>query len=276
MQQLKKLKRIFYCTTASDSHGILPVLNMRVGERHLSFGVSDHASGQLHELSYWTTDELNGEELASLFREQTALKGPFYQVKICYDHPGGMLVPATGIRQEDAILLQKTLPSAADASLSVSERLAEWQLYNVYSVPGDIHERLLSKFPGARFWHESTVGLKNIQAGGNTGVLRADFRHHDFSLIAVRAGQVLLARSFGYTTPEDVLYYLVRACRQYALVRNEVSLELSGLVDRQSALYNELYQYFSRIGFRDNRWILPGNDYPAHYFTSLNDLAQCV
>jgi hypothetical protein len=249
---------------------------MRLGEQHLSCVVTDKASGQLNELSYWTTGEMNAGDLAELLEQQKEFTGPFYQVNICYDYPGSMMVPSAGFRQEDAGLLNSTLPGAGDTSLSITEWLAEWQLYNVYTAPGEIHALLMKKFPAARFWHQSTVGLKSIRAAAAEGCLQADFRHHDFSLIAVRSGKLLLARSFGYSTPEDVLYYLLKTCRQFSLSQNEVSLELSGLVDKQSALYKELYQYFSQIRLRENDWKMNDGEFPAHFFTSLKDLSVCV
>lgn len=249
---------------------------MRVGEQHLSSVVTDRASGQLHELSYWTTGELSAAKLETLLDQQHEFQGPFYQVNICYDYPGSMMIPAAGFRQEDAGMLQMALPSAGAASLPVTEYLAEWQVYNVYTVPGDLHELLMAKFPIARFWHAATVDLKTMQAAGTEGCLRADIRQHDFSLVAVRSGRLLLARSFAYSTPEDVIYYLLRTCNQFTLSQDEVNLEISGLVDRQSSLYKELYQYFSQIHFRENGWEANDTTFPSHFFTSLNDLAQCV
>ncbi len=270
------MKRIFHLKPGSDSQGIQPVLNIRVGEQHLSCVVTDKASGQLNELFYWTSAEMNAGDLLLLLEHQKELAGPFYLVNICYDFPGSMMVPAAGFRQEDAGLLNSALPGSGDTSLSITEWLAEWQLYNVYSAPKDIHDLLMKRFPVAKFWHQSTVALKNIRASAAEGCLQADFRHHDFSLIAVRSGKLLLARSFEYSTPEDVIYYLLRTCRQFSLSQNEVSVELSGLVDKQSALYKDLYQYFNQIRFRENNWMLHESEYPAHFFTSLNDLSVCV
>jgi hypothetical protein len=48
------------------------------------------------------------------------------------------------------------------------------------------------------------------------------------------------------------------------------------MIDQQSALYKELYQYFLHIEFRNASWTIPADEYPAHFFTSLNELAQCV
>lgn len=270
------MKRIFHFKPGSDSQGIQPVLNIRVGDQHLSCVLTDRTTGQLNELFYWTTTEMNAGDLLLLLEQHNEFAGPFYQVNICYDYPGSMMVPAACFRQEEADRLNNALPGSGDSSLSITEWLAEWQLYTVYAAPKEIHDLLMKRFPVARFWHQSTVGLKNILANAAEGCLQADFRHHDFSLLAVRSGKLLLARSFEYNTPEDVIYYLLRTCRQFSLSQDEVRVELSGLVDKQSALYKDLYQYFNHIHFRDNKWTMNESEYPAHFFTSLNDLSVCV
>jgi hypothetical protein len=87
--------------------------------------------------------------------------------------------------------------------------------------------------------------------------------------------KLILAQSFPYSTPEDVVYYLLKACQQFSLSQKEVSVHLSGLIDKQSSLFKELYQYFIHPEFREAGWN-SGSEFPAHFFTSLNDLAQCA
>jgi Protein of unknown function (DUF3822) len=83
----------------------------------------------------------------------------------------------------------------------------------------------------------------------------------------------LLAQTYSYTAPEDIVYYLLRIVQQFALSAEEVTVILSGLIDKESALYKELYQYFLQIELRSVSWNT--GDYPAHFFSSLNDLARC-
>jgi len=105
--------------------------------------------------------------------------------------------------------------------------------------------------------------------------LVVDFRTNDFTVLASKGSLLLLTQTFAYSTPEDVLYYLLNTCRQFNLSQQELQLQLSGLIDKRSSLYNELYQYFIHIDFREAGWNLK-NEYPAHFFTSLNDLATCA
>ena len=97
-----------------------------------------------------------------------------------------------------------------------------------------------------------------------------------YNVYAARQDILLLSQYYPYSTPGDVVYYLLKICHQFSLPQQEVQLQLSGLIEKQSALYKELYQYFIKIDFRDASWNIPDSEYPNHFFTSLNDLAQCV
>jgi len=88
-----------------------------------------------------------------------------------------------------------------------------------------------------------------------------------------------LFRFFPYETSEDVLYILVRICRVFDIPREAVCLRLSGLIDKDSAIYRELYHYFLDLSFDSGDPLvkLSGdfNGYPAHYFSSIRNLAAC-
>ena len=89
-----------------------------------------------------------------------------------------------------------------------------------------------------------------------------------------------MAQTYYYLKPEDVIFNLLKTCNRFSFSQDDVLLKVSGLIERQSALFKELYQFFLRIEFRNAPdWgsISTGEvAYPAHYFTTLNDLAQCA
>ena len=75
---------------------------------------------------------------------------------------------------------------------------------------------------------------------------------------------------------QEALDIILKVCQENNLSQEQVKLSLSGLIEKQSVLFKELYQYFIHVEFRNAGWQLPGNEYPAHFFTSLNDLARCA
>jgi hypothetical protein len=91
---------------------------------------------------------------------------------------------------------------------------------------------------------------------------------------------VQLAQIFPYIKVEDILYWLLDICRQFSLPQTEVKLVLSGLIEKKSAIFKELYQYFLNIEFAsvtdDIRLSGDFYEYPSHFFSSLFKLALCV
>jgi len=273
--QNSELKQLFHIENGNSDTG-QEILSLRLGEKHGSFAISNKSGSALYELAYCSVDSWNENELTDFFSAFSSLQNSFYQVQIVYDFRESLLISLSNYRAEDAgLLLNMVGSNNSSNSTIVSEPIAEWQLYNIYGVPKEIHEWIGKKFSSARFWHQNTIGIKNINAGGSDGSLLVDIRKDDFTVIAAKANKILMAQAYAYATPEDILFYLLKICQQFSLSQREVALQLSGLVDKQSALYKELFQYFINIAFREASWNVKG-DYPAHFFTSLNDLAKCA
>jgi len=147
------LKRIFHVIPEPGAGAIQPVLNLRVGADHLSFVITDKGSGRLYELSYWTTDLLTATGLTECLSPYPGHYGPFFQVTVCYDYPTGQLIPSADIAIVDAGEVGQLLPGSA---LSITESVADWQLFNVFSPPREIHDWLQTRFPSAHFIHQYT------------------------------------------------------------------------------------------------------------------------
>src|SRR6185295_4919111 len=99
-------------------------------------------------------------------------------------------------------------------------------------------------------------------------------------VVTVSFRKLLLAKTFSYTSPEDVLYYLLKCCRQLNLSQQTVKISLAGLIEKDSAVYRELYKYFINLEFESlSADVKLGESlsvHPEHYFSSISKLAACV
>ena len=267
------MKQLFYIKNDRGDNAE-QVLSLRVGEKHISFAVTDKSGSILYELAYCTGDEWNENELAEFWAAYPVLNSSFLVVLVAYDYPQSLLIPSTGLKQEDAGSLLNSSYNINNQS-AVVEAIPHWQLYNVFTVPKEIQEWVSKKFPAAKPGHQYSLEMQNVTAADGSGTIQVDFRKNDFTILVARESKLLLANTFEYSTPEDVLYYLLKTCQQLSLSQQEVQLQLSGLVDKKSTLYNELHQYFVHVKFREASWDM-NSEYPAHFFTSLNDLAKCA
>lgn len=270
------MKQLFHITPYDAVKTVQPVFLIRIGEKYCSFAIVDHASQELKQMAYYSADEIDDNFLIELFDVYPELAVEPYQIFVCYDYPQQTMIPLKYYQAEDApLLLQAVCGNTNDASV-VSEPVAGWQMYNVYAVPKDIYEWFTKKFPGGKYHHHYSVAIKSIAGADASGCISIDFATESFSLLVGQSNAFLLANNFSYTTPADVVYYLLKICRQFNFSQQDVKLVLSGLIEKDSALYKILHQYFINVGFRNALWEISSKEYPAHFFTSLNDLALCA
>jgi len=270
------VNKLFQLDTGIEGDISQQVLSIRIGEKHCCFAITDKSGDILHKLVYYSAKHTDEEALRDLFLSHEELNGTFIHVFVCYDHPQSLLVPISHFRYEDAGSLLRCMYGILPGTIIVSESITDWQLHNIYGVPGEMHNLINRKFSRASYWHQYSLEMENLKTSGPGGCLQVDIRKDDFSLLAGRSGNLLIAQTFKYSTPEDILYFLLKTCNQFDLSQQQTELVLSGLVDQQSALYKELYLYFIHIQFREAGWTIRDSEYPAHFFTSLNDLARCA
>jgi hypothetical protein len=268
------LKQLFNISTNNTTEIIQPVLAIRIGGHHFSFAITNATATQLYQLAYYSADEINADMLNEIFSAHAELNNSFFQILICYDYADSIIVPSIHYNPDNASLLLNTIHGNTVNNRIVSETVAGWQIHNVYAVPEEVHEWINRKFPSGKTGHNYSLGIRNIRGSDVSGYISLDILTNDLSVVAGKEDKLLLAQSFPYSTPADVVYYLLKFCQQFNLSQQNVKLLLSGLIEKNSALYKELHQYFLHIEFRKASW--SNDEYPAHFFTSLNDLARCA
>ena len=273
------MKQVYNIVSAKNIEPGLQVLSIRIGERHFGFAITSANAGELYTLNWFTDIEMNEATLNDIYWKHPELRASYQHVFVCYDYPQSVMVPMNQYKQEDAKLMLQTMFGISGKDAIVNEPVPGWQMYNVYAVPKEVYEWMYEHYSSSNYWHTYTIGIKNAVITDFEGSLAADFRADDFSLVVTRGSKLLLTQTFPYSTPADFIYYLLDACRQFSFSQETVRIYLSGLIDKESSLYKELYQYFLHIRFRESEWKVPGLEeprYPTHFFTSLNDLAKCV
>ncbi|MBS1920569.1 MAG: DUF3822 family protein [Bacteroidetes bacterium] len=247
-----------------------------IGKKHCCFAVTDTSGKLLFELAYYTADEINGIFLNKLPELHPELNQPFQKVLVSYDHSRISIIPARQFRKENASIILNTLHGIDCSTIELSGYISESEMNIIYGVPREVHSWMFAKFPNAIYSHVYKSVIKTISKNDSAGCIRIDFCENQFCVIASKNNQLLLTQTFSYSTPDDVMYYLLKICQQFSLSPLEIPLVVSGLIEKQSALFHELYQYFIHVQFKNSEWIVhEDNEYPLHFFTVLNEIIQC-
>ncbi|HET6995551.1 MAG TPA: DUF3822 family protein [Chitinophagaceae bacterium] len=272
------MKQLFHIKGTQSHNAAEDVLSLRIGQKHFSFAITDKSGRELRSLGYYSNEDINAETLGSVYAKHPELYHSFHAVQLCYDYPDSLLVPE-GYQPEDSGILLSTVYGSHSRTSIITEAVDERKLHNVYAVPADVREWVTKLFPACSYQHHYTMAIK-MMPDDSADHLLIDFTPAEFSFIVLKENKILIAQTLSYTTPEDILYYLLKTCNQFSLSRDEVQLYISGMIEKESQLYRELYLYFMNVSFRDPSWTFsPGDEnreYPAHFFTTLNDLAQCA
>lgn len=237
----------------------------------------NYLSKELVEYGYYTSNN-DEEDYKKFFEETKVLNTRYYLAAIAYDTDETIQIPSAVYKYEDGQLHLDAVYGKNVYNTVVAENVPGWNLYNVYRLPASLQSAASWKFLSGKFWNIYTALLKSSTAGGE--VMTVDFKTDEFSVLIVKENKLQLAKTFSYSSPEDVLYYLLKTCQQTGLSQETVKLSLSGLIEKDSIIYRELNKYFINIEFEilnaEIKLAEALKAHPDHYYSSICKLASCV
>jgi len=261
---VKELFRIENNTNASDARS--GWLSIGPGHMVMAAGTNE----QLFQLRYLGKETAGGWTDADLNSAEALLSGmlqPGAAVKVAFCFPETMLTPYS---------ITEAGAAAGILGLSgqvQSTQVPAWQVTINYAVPVQIMEWVERVYGSVAVTHFSVPLLQHMRAGEEAGMLLLDIGRDTCTIIAGKNGQLLLVQAYPWSVAEDILFYLLKTVETFSFSQQATAVQVSGLVDTDSALYKELYQYFIHIELRSCNWST--GPYPSHFFTALNDFAAC-
>jgi hypothetical protein len=268
-QDLKTLFDIRSEKAVTGEHGLL----MEVGSDYCTYAIWHPSSQTIDQLKFVSFDETESEErIPEIISDMNSAS--FQSVHVCAAYPQSVLVPTKYFNNNyDAL----DLIYEQSAQHYLHDRIAEWQMVNMYAIPGKIHSHMQNTFQDVQFVHAYTLSIKVYNGFVSDNQLMVHFTPHHFRVLLKKDSAIHLAQTYQYATPLDVVYYLLKICYEFSLDQSGVYIILSGLVEKESSLYTELEQYFINIHFASPpTFTLPDNTHPHYFFSSLYNLATCV
>jgi hypothetical protein len=231
---------------------------------------------------YTTGDKAIRDVLEEIISGDTVLKEYSGRAIIVYNFPDSNILPAEHYKTDLHGPVSHLINGDTENGYIFNEQIREWDMQNIYSIPKDIHSLFKEKFQGSQYWHFYTlmmVSSKNEElTKGN--ISRMIFYNDKFVLGFFKDGMLQLLQTFTYQTPEDAAYYLLLICKQLGISQHDMVLNISGLIDSQSALYTELLKFFPEVNYEGIPEVYNTNglldEYPSHYFSPLLKMSLCV
>ena len=148
----------------------------------------------------------------------------------------------------------------------------------IYRVNGYIDQVLKKYFPSAEWHHSTACYLRSARISGNE--MRCIIYNHHFKVIVFKEGKLQLVQYFSYNAPLDIVYYLGHIAGKMDMQIDATNLVISGLIGEKSILHREITRFFPNIILKESESAYGVSeeilDQPAHFFSHLTSLVQCV
>ncbi len=248
-------------------------LLLEVGSEHCCYAFFDKAAQAIDRINYSVFDETDIDtHLGKLIDELKEKQ--FESVAVASAFPQALLVPRKLFR-EDYSMLDVVYDQPTQKFLH--DTVPEWQLVVMYSLPQSSYQLIETAFKPAKYFHVYTPCMKVYNGFVAENQLSVHFSPERFRVVVKKEHHVQLVQTYSYKTPLDVVYYLLKICYEFGLQQSEIHLILSGLLEKDSALYTQLQGYFFNIHFAHPPVLrLPKDEHPQYFFSSLYNLAACA
>ncbi len=221
-----------------------------------------------------STDTTLAEDIQKLLATENL---PHYHSSvICYNFKETLIVPGTYYNNDNSAAMLDCIYGDMPGNKYFSEKLKGMDAWNIYRVPNAIHETFSNRFFAAGTFHSNSLLIPYQQQKEFYCIVYNSY----IKTLLFADGKLQLAQLFDYNTPSDVAYHLLNICAQHHIDPSVLTVTLSGFIDQQSNLYEELYRYFLNIKMDE----LPQDTavaddikvYPEHFFSFLITLVTCV
>lgn len=181
----------------------------------------------------------------------------FQQVKLVVESSNYTLVPESLFKPGEEYRYYRLNFHTDLTSVVMVGQVSKYGLFCLYGVSPGFADAFRSVFPDTQFYHHMQVLLNNRfvnSRNDSAPTMSLNIRQNQLDIIVSEGKKLLLTNSFRWQTMEDILYYSLFVCEQLGLNPEKNKLILSGSVERSSAIYKLLENYFSSISFDE----LPG------------------
>jgi Protein of unknown function (DUF3822) len=214
--------------------------------------------------------------LHEVIQSQYLLSGNFKKIYIIHSFAESVLIPFSLYSSlENENVLNLIHGDIQNNTSILTDLVIEVGVYNAYRVSVPVLNVFKSHFPNASNMHQYSVLLRQPRLKEDK--LTIIFYPQRIVLKLNKNGRTELVNSFCYNTAEDVSYILLNTGKQFQV--ENIPVEVSGLIEKDSALYKEIYKYFETVDFAslpaESNYVEAITQQPNHYFSHIFAIDSC-
>ncbi|WP_026763566.1 DUF3822 family protein [Sediminibacterium salmoneum] len=241
-------------------------------------------SGTIVAFEYFSLDKDQTEDWNDIFYEIKTISKLFNrtykQVTCFFCTPESILVPEkflTATSAEDYLNL--VYGESSRMEVKYEKLIATRSFINTYRIKKSLAELLTRQFIIFQTSHVYTSLLNDVmeRRKNEEQFVKLQFYNGHFIIAIFKESKIQLIQTFNYKMAEDALYYILRTAQQFNIDTSFAILELSGMIDLHTELYQQLKKVYTNIEIDT----IPSSgvmqevhkEYPPHFFAPFFKLA---
>lgn len=269
-----------------DIHSTLVIVSadellVEIANSHIACLVKSHTNHQIAAVEIFELDaEQDWEDAFYEVRTQSKILDRSYtSSKVFINMQEAVLIPVHKFNRELAADCLELIHGKNNTGILQTDLLTpEPNIAISFRVPAELAEMVNRNMLIFTYSHTYSSVIKHLLSIPNeSGLIVVQFYNSKIIVAIAKQDRLQIVQTFAYTTPEDVIYFLLNSCQQFNIASENVAIEISGMIDIESLLYVEIKKYFQHLTIANVPDVLMAanslDDYPKHYFTPFYNLA---
>ena len=223
------------------------------------------------------------KSLSSFINSHEWLNQPYPSALVLLETPLSTLVPEPLFNQDQVKKIANFNFNVPADHILLSDRINAIDARLIYPVSELLMRKILEFQPNHKISsHISSyieLLLTHHKNQHQQKLMFVNIRTGSFDIVISEGRRLLFQNSFLYTSREDVIYYIIFVMEQLGINPEETEILLSGIVDRDSKLYEIMRKYVRHINFLELSdqfsYSYHFSDVPQHYFFNLINSRLC-
>lgn len=224
------------------------------------------------------TPEKHLENISNLFQTEELLQKKYQSINVTHVNELSTLVPKPLFDAENLKQYIKYSSKIYKNDYIVFDAIENHDMINVYVPFVHINNFLLDKFGGFEYKHSSSVLVENLlntyKYSERPHLFVNIFERH-MEMVAISDNKLIFYNSFKFETKEDFIYYILFTAEQLEFNPDKFELLFSGLINKESELFQIAYTYVRNVSLLENRSKYSfgpqfTDEIKRNYFTLLN------
>jgi hypothetical protein len=226
-------------------------LTVEIGINHIVLIVKDEATIQAFELYELKDENGDWEKIIDVTANQSKIIGKKYaDTTVFLNTVEALIVPAEKFRNESIEpYLSAVYGNSEDARCEADVVHIPTKPANIYRISSKLDAAAKSCFGLFNYKHTYTKILENLLSADKMlmEMLKVQFYPKHMTVTVVYGNKLMLMQSYPYSSPEDIIYYLLNIVQEFSLNVNSTPVEVSGMLDINSRHFELMENVFGRL-----------------------------